>query len=273
MRLEIESAPEEKQEPEAVPEKSPKKKSRKESFKEEWTKFKGLPFSDKFWYIWEYYKFHLLGVLVAFVFIGMFIQAFIQGSKPVILEGAVVDVEYKNVAAEYLKEEYITALGYEPKEVNMSLDANMSVASSAAIDTQTATVMKLIALIQSNSLDFMLAGNAALEYFTRDFYYQDLSQFLPAEEFARLESEGRIVYHDIPIKDSPNDDEPSSYENRAVAVRMNGTNADNELGFLEEDVYFCVISGSKRPDETLKYLNYLLTGEAEPEADVKNPSK
>ena len=46
-------------------------KTLKDSFREEKRKLKDMNFRDKLWYIWEYYKIPIIGVIVAVALISL----------------------------------------------------------------------------------------------------------------------------------------------------------------------------------------------------------
>ena len=70
----------------------------KDEINRETVKLKDMPFKKKVSYIWEYYKFHIIGVIAAIVFLCVFIRDLRINKRPVYLDVVILnsDIAYRD---------------------------------------------------------------------------------------------------------------------------------------------------------------------------------
>ena len=71
----------------------------KDEINRETVKLKDMPFKKKAAYIWEYYRFHIIGVIAAIAFVCVFIRDWRINKRPVYLDVAIInsDIAYNNI--------------------------------------------------------------------------------------------------------------------------------------------------------------------------------
>ena len=163
------------------------RESIKQSSREERKKISELPgLGKKIEYIWEYYRYWIIGILVAVAFCWSMGSSIYNNIK-------YTQVFYCAIFNNPLPDEYMTAMetgfsdyyGLDPESETMHFDSTYILSED---DTQATymTVQKIGAMISSKSVDVMIGDRFTLEQYAVDGYYYDLSEILPPETFEAL---------------------------------------------------------------------------------------
>lgn len=264
MRVEMEPTPEQqeldKQAQEAAAIRKKQTKTRY-SLKEQWQKFTALPPGERFWYVWEYYKVHIFLIIAVIIFLYMAIASIIEGTKSTILEGVMININYEALETDFMTTGYLESrdIGTERNLVN--LDTGLYINANSTGDYELASLTKVTALMQLKELDFVITEEYGLDYYAPDGLFADLSAVLPEDLYQYFDENGLIVYADV-VTEIDDEGNPSQYEQRPTAILLNGSYCDEQLGFLNENVYFCIVFNTQRLDELLYYIPYLFQIEA-----------
>ena len=265
MKIELEHSEEEKKKEEEEKAESRSRKARTKTrytLKEQWQKFKELPNGEKFWYIWEYYKFHIFAILAAAVILFMVVDAAIKGTRTTVLEGIMMNINYEALYADPITTDYVEAIGLDTKRNVLTIDDSIYTNGSAGSEATYTSLMKITAMIEMKDLDFIITEDEGLAYYGEQGLYLDPQEILPDDFYTYLEDEGRIVYTDVTLE-SDADGNVLSSESRRAAILLDDTPCDEQLQFVNEHVYFCIICNTTRSAELVNYL-YYLTGYCDP---------
>lgn len=259
MKIEAEASEEEKQEEEKIHAEERERKAHSKtrySIKEQWQKFWALPKGERFWYIWEYYKIHIFVFLAICFIIFMFVDAIVKGTRHTVVEGALLNINYESLDLTAIEDDYVEKLGLNTKR-NIVTIQDALYQTTGNSDYSASSLTAIIGSIELRELDFIITEDVGLNHFGGAGYYADLSETLPEDFYAYLEENDRIVTADYVVEE---DDEGNPVETRTypAGILLNDTYVDEQLGFQNENVYFCFIFNSDRVEDTINYLYYLM---------------
>lgn len=160
--------PEAAPEPHLPPDSTPPQKSEKE-------KLRSMSGRDRVWYIWAYYKFHILAVVVAVGLICSVGSAFYNSSFKTVLYCIYVNSRgTEAVNAAPLEEGFAGHLGLGKKELITTEVAFISFDDSAT-DYSYASMAKITALVASQELDILIGDEESIRHYASVNGFTDLA--------------------------------------------------------------------------------------------------
>ena len=139
----------------------------KEEAQEEKEKLKHMSWKDRIWYIWEYYKFHMLFLLIAIMILWIIGTALYRQSFTTRLSIAIInDRSGGNSSSDPLMAGLRETLNCQKKdmiEINegLFLDTNEETMSQYSY----ASMVKIAALVSGGMLDIMIADEATIRHY------------------------------------------------------------------------------------------------------------
>lgn len=123
------------------------------TWKEELQKIKPLSFSDRLWYIWQYYKFHIAVCMGIIALICMLVTVITNAQKETVLSGIILNVEHNPVNASYLEDSYLDYLGESPKHAVVSLRTDMTIdVSGESGDLQSSYNLQILSALLAQKI-------------------------------------------------------------------------------------------------------------------------
>lgn len=221
------------------------KDSLKAEARQERAKLKEMSFQDKLWYIWEYYKIHMLLGCIALFFLYILGTIFYQKSFTTQLFYVVMNDRYASFSDyEGMSEGFKARMEYGNKdrvETDTSLYIDFGHSSS---ELDYASLAKITAIVASQDLDLMITNADAIDHYAANDGLLDLETVLPADLW-------ELVKKDI-YKAPDSSGAPFS-----AAVNLENSNFHEKAGTQMEEAYFCLISNSRRTDTAIEFLRYL----------------
>ena len=209
-------------------------------------KLKNMSWKDRAWYVWEYYKFHILALILAagaLWTVGTMIyrQTFTTRLSIAVINDRAGTTSSTAGLEAGLKE----ALGCGSKdliEFNEGLSASFSEDSMSQYDY--ATLAKISALVASRSLDVVIGDQASIDHYASINAYQNLEEYLPPE-----------LYHKVKDHIYRANDEQGSLQ--PFAISLEDTAFAQETGILMDPPYLAVISSAPHKEAALVMIGYL----------------
>lgn len=223
------------------------KDSLKAEARQERAKLKEMSFQDKLWYIWEYYKIHMLigGILLFFLYVLGTI--FYQKSFTTQLFYVVMNDPYASFSDyEGMSDGFKARMGYGKKDrVDMDTSLHISFDSSNAnTELDYASLAKITAIVASQDLDLMITNADAIDHYAENDGLLDLEAVLPADLLELVKDD---------IYKAPD----SSGAAFSAAINLENSHFHEKAGTEMEEAYFCLISNSRRIDTAIEFLRYL----------------
>lgn len=223
-------------------------KTFKDSMKEERKKMRDMSFRDKCWYIWEYYKFPIIGILVA-VFLVVSISMTIYSNRfetalsCVILNG---QSSAENSVDEFFNDGFgpYMNLGEEEK-IDVDYSMSLSFDENAMNEFTYAELAKISAMISSKELDVMIAKEDTMKHYGEMGGFLDLSQVLPADVYDKVKD--KLYY----VTDQ------ETGKTIAGGIYVEDTGFEEKTGLSLDQPILGIISNSTRTETALKLIRYM----------------
>lgn len=209
-------------------------------------KLKNMSPRDRVWYIWEYYKLHLLALLLGIGALWTIGTMIYRQSFTTSLSIAVINDNAGGASSTaVLESELREALGCTKKqliEVNEGLSVNFGDESISQYGY--ATLAKISALVASQSLDVVIADKSAIDHYETVNAYQNLDEYLPPQLYDRVKD---FIY-------TAKDEQGVL---RPVAISLEDTPLAAKTGIVMNPPYLAVIAGSPHKEAALVMIEYL----------------
>lgn len=209
-------------------------------------KLKNMSWQDRAWYVWEYYKFHLLAIVLAAGALYAVGNMIYRQSFSTVLSIAVINDQSGGQASmEPLEAGLKEALGCSSKElieINEGLSVNFGDEDMSQF--AYASLAKISALAASRSLDVVIGDKGSIDHYASVNTYENLEGFLPPELYTRVR---QFIYH---APDGQGQMQP-------VAISLEGTSFSSQTGAVMDPPYLAVAAGSPHKEAALLMIEYL----------------
>lgn len=227
-------------------------------------KWKMLTPAKRVQYIWNYYKLPIvIGLILLYIVIYTFYRN--SGKKDVILYTALVNVAPGEAFCETLSDKFLEYAQADQKKEAFTLYKGLYLTddeSNEQFQYTYASQMKILAAIDDEQLDVVLADKEAFEAFAQNGYLYDLDTFfMDADLKESLESffvEGMEILEDN-AKEAvldPDVEYQAVTKKYPMALDLSGFSLFQDAGF-QDTVYLCVIANTPRQEQVEQYIRYL----------------
>ena len=158
-------------------------------WKAEWQKIRGMSRQDARWYIWEYYKIHIMFLAIGIFFLVLIIQANFGHRQETVLAVYLVDTDITQEQAETANSVYMAKLALNPQDQQVVMDAGIQVEGGTV-----ASLQKLLVSVAAKEVDVLLSDADITDYLMKGGALSDLSVVLPDEVLAQYRE--RLIYVD-----------------------------------------------------------------------------
>ena len=221
----------------------------KERLHEEAAKLKEMSFKDKFWYIWEYYKFPIIGVIIAVFLVGSIGSAMYNNRFDTALSCAVLNSRYDSDALtvdQYFNEGFRAFIGLDE---NTKIDVDYSMAptfdESAMNEYSYAELAKLTAMISSKGLDVMIGRPDVIDHYGEMDGFLNLEEALPPDLYEQVKD---YLY---PVTNAETGQESF------CGLRLEDTSFGEKTGLILDNPVLTVMSNSPHTDTAIQLIRYI----------------
>ncbi len=220
----------------------------------------------KMQYILDYYKLPLV-ILCIFLYIVGYIIYNKLSYKDTVLSAALVNVNAGETLTKELTDDFLEYLSPDPSQSRTELYTGLYLTddeSSPDHQYTYASGMKVLALVEGESLDVVLMNKEAFDALSLNGFLCDLEVFLLQEDpalYERIKSD--IVINTVILEDNSIDaslDPSVAYsavtEEHPFGVDLSKARIIRQAGF-QEPVYLGIIANSPRKKTAAAYLGYL----------------
>jgi len=210
-------------------------------------KLKNMTWAQKKEYIWEYYKIHIIGTLIAIVTIICFVFTFIQNNYEAVFTTIVVDGNMTGFSdnKDILTQEFTKYLGIDGKNKRVFFDNNNTLIQKTGDQDSYYSTQKIITMATAQSIDGYLCEYDYVNFYSQDdsLFLADLSELLSADELSKLSA--YLVYFTA-----------ADGTKIPVAVDLTSTHVKTETDLTMTRPCYGVVSTSKHTDNAVKFIRY-----------------
>ena len=218
----------------------------REEAENERQKLKNMSWKDRAWYVWEYYKFHLLAVILVIGVLSTIGTMIYRQTFTTRLSVAIINDRSAGASSSALLEselrEYMGCGKKDLIEIIEGLMVDFNEESTSQYGY--ATLAKISALVASKSLDVVIGDQSAIDHYETVSAYQNLEELLPPELYERVKD------HIYRAKDGDGNLTP-------VALSLEDTALGEKTGIIMDPPYLAVIQGSPHKEAALQMIEYL----------------
>jgi len=222
----------------AIPPTPPESLSEKE-------KLKAMSGKDKVWYIWEYYKFPIFGVILGIFLIGTIASSVYRAGFETVLHCMYLNNREDVLNTAPLDEDFAAYLELGQKQM-ITTESTYITYGDNITEFTYASMAKISALIAAKDLDIVICDRENFEHYASMDGGLDLAENLPAELLARVFD--RLEY-------APNE-EGQSY---ACGIDLSGTEFAARSNLTQDPPILLLISNSTRTETVFALLDYIFT--------------
>ena len=239
----------------------------KDEIRKENLKLKDMPFKKKVSYIWDYYKFPIIGLIAASIFLCTFIKDYRQNRRPVYLDAILINSDLAYGYDNPLTDDYIEYAGVDTEAYNLTIDSSIVITENSYDQMTMANVQKVFAMYSAGELDVVIAPEPTADEYGAIGAHMDLTGLLTDEFKKELEDKGFGIYYTTEYEEDENGAQkpvgtyPAGiYINNSEYLKRlgNGGAYATQIAAGRKPV-FTITATSTRTDNALKLLR-MITG-------------
>lgn len=230
----------------------------KDEQKEQAAKLKNRSFTEKLSYFWTYNK----GPVIIIIVIAIFAVGIWQSSTKYdrdALQVVITDHKGKDIQTDTLTSLY-EASSENPGSVYF--DTGLWLCSDN-YESTVAYVQKLVAMLNTNSIDIFIAPESIFEQYGKQGMFTDLNTLLTADEITGLNSKNCVYYAQIADDETVDDGSadhraPDAGNFVAAGIRLEGSQLLAEAGIQVENACIGIPATAAHPEDALRFLNLFI---------------
>lgn len=218
----------------------------KSEIKSEREKLKNMSFRDKLWYIGEYYKFHIFGLIAVLAVLWVVGSSIYRGTFDNVLYCMYLNnPSQQDINSDILTKDFHDYMGYTDKQVITTESTFVSYEGNTS-ELSYATMAKISALVASRSLDVMIGDQGNFDHYASLGGFYDLEQVLPEDVLLLVKD--RLVY--------AADDTGKSH---AFGIALDGTKFAEESHLTLSPCILSLVSSSNHTDVSAAMIRYIFS--------------
>lgn len=207
-------------------------------------KLRSMNFQDKLWYIWNYYRFHMVAAVLAIVVAVNVGTVVYHGTFHTALHCMIINSrDEEGFQAEPLEQDFASWVGMGKKDEIISETTFLAFGDDAS-EYIYASMAKISALVAAKDLDVMICDEETLDHYSSMDGYLDLEAVLP-EDLLNV------------VKDRLYYTENGDGTRHAYAVDISGTAFAENSNIQLSPALFGIVSNSVRTETSLDLLKYI----------------
>lgn len=218
----------------------------KSEIKAERKKLKSMSLRDKLWYIWEYYKFHMFGLLAILSVFWIIGTSIYRSTFDNVLYCMYINnYSDQDLNTDILTDDFHEYMNFTDKQMITAESAFVSYGGNTT-EFSYASMAKISALISSKELDIMIGDQENFDHYAAMGGFADLKQNLPSDLLELVRD--RLVYAD--------DDTGTTH---AYGITLDGTRFAKESNLTLSPCILTLVSNSGNKDNSIALLRYIFS--------------
>lgn len=229
--------------------------------------FSTLSQKKKFEYIWDYYKWWIIGSIVAVILLATFIRDYRENSKPTYLYVEMLNTYFGYDRSNSLYDDFIKEAGIDLTKEHLTIGTETTLSPDNFDTTMIAFQQRLVANYAAQELDVVIGPKDIIEGPANCGNYADLEKILPKDLLDELDDMDYELYTFDPSKDEIEDYEGEDVSPYVAGVYLDNCSYLNNMG--ENGAYpvaekesdrpvFTIAGNSKRTDHAIEFLRFLI---------------
>ncbi len=197
-------------------------------------------------HIWSNFKEIILIAGIALAMVVGYLVTLLTAPQP-IFAGYMLNVQLSDAGEQAVCQDFLNSIGGSGKQsVELLSGRFVENAKQDQVEYNIVVTTQLAAMMESQSLDFMLTDRYGASFFGKQGYYMDLTALFTAEELANLE--GKLIY-------AQPEDAQAPYP---VAVDISATAFAKKELMATGSKYLCIVANTARLDTCRTFYEFVL---------------
>lgn len=214
----------------------------KEQMQIEKAKLSKMSVKEKIDYIWEYYKYWIIGITACIVLIYGIVDAQIENSKPTYLYLTMVNSNMVSSGETSLMDDFAEYAQVDQSKTKLNLDTSIQMKTDMSDEYSMNSSAKMFAQFAAKTIDATIMDKEMIEFFVDKDAFTDLESILPSDFYQKhkdrfitgIDSEGKQFICAMDISDSNIFQKTNSYvQTPYYSIIVNSQNQENTIQFLE----------------------------------------
>lgn len=238
---------------------------REQSSKEE-TKFSELDRKKKAEYIWDYYRWWIIGGIIAVIAVTIFIRDYRENSKPTYLDVEMLNTYFGYDKSNTLYDDFVREEGIDLTKEHLTISTDTTLSTDNFDTTMIAFQQRLIASYAAQEVDVVIGPKKIIEGPANCSAFADFEKVLPQDLLADLKDRDYELYYFDPAADEIEDYEGEDLTPYCAGIYLDNCSYLNNMGEAgaypiaqsEDDrPVFTIAANSLRMDHAIEFLRFI----------------
>lgn len=213
--------------------------------KTEKEKLRELPPKERFHYLWEYYRFHALGVIAGIALIIYVIYQIVTPKVEIKFYAAWISNTINDDIIEEVQTDFGKHLQLDPELEEVIFNTSLYLSSSS--DYEVNSRLALNTYVAASEVDVMIAPESQFKGYAHNGFMDDLSDQLPTDLYSSLTD-------DFFISDTEEDPKKSVY---GIYLTDTELFRDHAVTDPSDPYVLGIIANGKHKENSIEFLRYL----------------
>ncbi len=207
-------------------------------FLEEREKLAPMTPRDKWEYVWGYYKWWILGLVLAVIVVVSGVRNAQYQRREILVSGAFINTATTAEGYAFVNEDYWTYSGAdEGTRVELIEARSIRYNVEQPTSNDVNAILAIDAQIASKTLDYIIGDASVMEFYDRQNALLDLQTLFTPEQLKGLQT--------------------VRTENGIVAIDLAGSTLAKQFGLSAEPSYIIILANTSRPEQCAEFMEYL----------------
>ena len=239
---------------------------KEQSAKEE-TRFSDLDGKKKIGFIWDYYKWWIIGGIAAIIALTTFIRDYRENSKPTYLYVEMLNSYFGADNTNTIYNDFASEAGIDLTKEHLIIGTEVTLSAENFDTTMLAFQQRLVASYAASDLDVVIGPRNIIEGPANCDSYGNLEQILPQDLIDELKDREYEFYIFDPSKDDIEDYEGEDLTPYVAGIYLDNCSYLNNQGEHgaypvassdEERPILTIAANSKRLDHAIEFVRFLI---------------
>ena len=238
----------------------------KEQSSKEETKFSELDRKKKAEYIWDYYRWWIIGGIIAVIVLCVFIRDYRENSKPTYLDVEMLNTYFGYDKSNTLYDDFVRETGIDLTKEHLTISTDTTLSTENFDTTMIAFQQRLIASYAAQEVDVIIGPKKIIEGPANCGAFADFEKVIPEDLLAELKDRDYEFYYFDPAADEIEDYEGEDITPYCAGIYLDNCAYLNNMGEAgaypvaesEDDrPVFTIASNSLRIDHAVEFLRFI----------------
>ncbi len=234
---------------------------------EEPLKFSDLDGKRKAEFIWDYYKWLIIGGIIVAILVFTFIRDYRENSKPVYLYVEMINSNFGYDNTNTLYDDFVSEAEIDLSQEQLTIGTEAVLSVDNFDTTMIAFQQRLVANYASGDLDVVIAPKEIIEGPANWDCYAKFDEIIPQDLMEELKDREYDFYYFDPSKDEVEDYEGEDLTPYCAGIYLDTCSYLNDQGEYgaypvaeteDKRPVLTITANTKRPDHAIEFVRFLI---------------